>query len=316
MKRLARALDRLRESDLPVVIEGETGAGKEHVARLLHADSRRAAGPFAVVSCPSLPDDLFEAELFGARAGAYTGSEADRAGILERARGGTVLLDGIAELPAAAQAKLLRVLASGKARPLGSEAEVEIDVRFLFTAARPLEEEVKSGRLRPDLFHRLHVVTVRVPPLRERFEDFPELVRQLLEAAGGEPAARTPVPVIDRRVVEELRRRPWPGNVRELRNVLERLRMESPERIDLEALARVSGHAGAEGFFPGNLLHAEPLDSLQRRLERDYIAYHFRRLGFDTGKLCAFVGLSRRQLYRRCGRLGISLRGIKEAAPS
>jgi DNA-binding NtrC family response regulator len=122
--------------------------------------------------------------------------------------------------------------------------------------------------------------------------------------------------VIDRRVVEELRRRPWPGNVRELRNVLERLRMESPERIDLEALARVSGHAGAEGFFPGNLLHAEPLDSLQRRLERDYIAYHFRRLGFDTGKLCAFVGLSRRQLYRRCGRLGISLRGIKEAAPS
>jgi DNA-binding NtrC family response regulator len=153
-----------------------------------------------------------------------------------------------------------------------------------------------------------------VPPLRERPEDFRELVGELLAEAAGEAAGGAGATPVAAGVIEDLRQRPWPGNVRELRNLLQRLRVEFPGRIDREALARTSARAPGEGLFPGNVLQTEPLPALQRRLERDYIAHHYRRLGWDTAALSAHLGLSRRQLYRRCERLGVSLRGIRNEA--
>ena len=181
MRRLSGMLNRLRDSSLPVLIRGEIGSGKEFVARLLHAESRRASEVFQVVDCATIPEGLFEVELFGARAGAFTDLEKSRQGILERAAGGTVLLDKICDIPLASQTKLLRVISEGQVRPIGADREKNVDVRFLFATARNLEREVKEGRFREDLYHRIHVISLDVPPLRKRIEDLPELVRTLLQ---------------------------------------------------------------------------------------------------------------------------------------
>ena len=309
MLRIVSELDRLRSSDAPVLVQGETGTGKEYVARILHAESSRASGPFEIVSCATIPPELLEAELFGAMAGSFTGMETDRMGLLERAHGGTVLLDDISGITLEMQAKLLRVLSSKSVRPLGAATEREIDVRFLFTTSSDLVRDVECGRLREDVYHRVCVLTLTVPPLRERPEDIPGLVRLILAELTGD-SGRAP-PTIASTVIEQLRRREWPGNVRELRNLLVRLRVESPEQIDMVALERVSSGGDTHRFFPGNLLEGQPLDALKERLERDYLVYHFERLDGDTQALLEFLGFGRRQLYRKCQRLGISLRALR-----
>jgi two-component system NtrC family response regulator len=306
MRRLVALLDRLRGADLPVLISGETGSGKELVARVLHGESARAERPFQVVDVATIPPPLFEAELFGARAGAFTGLTRDRSGILSQAQGGTVFLDEVAGIPLEAQAKLLRVLAEGTVRPLGATAEERIDVRFLFSSARDVELEVREGRLRADFAHRIRVVTLEVPPLRERPEDVADLARAFLSAAG------EPVPVLRPGAADRLRSLPWPGNVRELKNLMARLRIEHPEVISVDAVDHaLSVEPGTASLVPGNVLAAEGLGSLKDRLEREYIAYHFERLGGDTPALCRLLGLSRRQLHRRCERLGIRLRELR-----
>ncbi|MBI4602140.1 MAG: sigma-54-dependent Fis family transcriptional regulator [Planctomycetes bacterium] len=310
MRALLASVERLRSSELVVLIRGETGTGKELVARVLHEESRRARGPFCAIDCRALPPELFEAELFGAelfgaRAGSFTGIDRDRPGLLAMAAGGTVLLDEVGETPLAAQAKLLRVLAEGAARPVGGEAETPLDVRFLCTSSVDLDAAARAGRLRRDLLHRMRVVTVDVPPLRDRPEDLPGLVEAILAEGGGQPPALGPG------VLDRLRELPWPGNVRELRGLLARLRVESPHRIAAEDIERAIAGARASTVFPPNLLAAEDLGALKDKLERDYVAYHHRRLGGDTGALCAFLGLGRRQLYRRCARLGIAIRELR-----
>jgi len=230
-------------------------------------------------------------------------------GILSRAAGGTVLLDEIANATLEAQAKLLRVLSEKVLRPLGGEAEEAVDVRFLFSTSRDLPAEVRAGTFREDLLHLIQVVPLPMPPLRERVEDLPGLAKVLLEEIGVEGAAEaSPRPAIESAALRRLRSFPWPGNVRQLRNVLQRALLESPGRITARALESVLGEARTGSLFPPNLLIEKPLPALRRQLERDYLLCHFRRLGGDTPALCRFLGLSSRQLYRRCVRLKVHLR--------
>ena len=309
MRRLAAELDGLRGTDAPIVIQGETGAGKEYIARVIHAESSRCSGPFEIVSCATIPPKLLEAELFGALAGSFTGSEVDRTGLLERANGGTVLFDDISGVSLEVQAKLLRVLSSSSFRPLGAEEERVVDVRFLFSSSAELSRDVECGRLREDLFHRIHVVPITVPPLRDRPEDIPELIRCILTELTDDSHPATLD--VHGEAIHELQRRDWPGNVRELRNLLIRLRVENSGRIDAEALRKSGGKIESNRLFSGNVLEGRSLGELKQRLERDFIVYHFERLGNDTQALIEFLGFGRRQLYRKCQRLGISLRALR-----
>lgn len=306
-RKLAGLLDRLKGSDLPVLIQGETGTGKEMVARIIHRESRRSGGPFLVVDCAAIPSALLDAELFGAKAGAFTDLRQDRRGILALAAGGTVLVDGIAEVALELQAKLLRVLSEGTVRPLGAEREERLDVRVLFASSRDLAEEMSEGRFRKDLFYRINVVAVRVPPLRDRGEDFAELVQALLAEASGDTRA------MDLDTIERLRNRDWPGNVRELKNVLCHLRLEDSGSLDGKVLRKLLGEPDTTttAVFPRKILEGEPLAALQRRLSRDYLLHHFRRVGGDVAALSSFLGVSRRQLYRKLERSGISLSRAK-----
>ncbi len=309
MRALVAAIEKLEGSGVPVLIIGETGTGKGLVVRVLHDKSPRRFGPFRVVDCGSIPTTMFEAELFGVKAGSFTDADVDRPGLLASAGGGTVVFDEIAALPLELQGKLLRVLGEKMIRPLGAEEETRIDVRFLFTSSKELMEEVKGGRFREDLYHRINVYALRVPSLRERLEDFPELVRGILVEGGRDRAFVSP------RIFRRLRSRAWAGNVRELRNLIQRVCLEDPEGITLEALDRCLEPASRPGVFSQDLLAAEPLSVLQERLEREYILCHFRRLGGSTERLCDYLGLSSRQLYRKCVRLGIKLRSERRGLP-
>ncbi len=306
MREVAAMLDRLRGSTLPVLIEGETGTGKDLLARIIHEESPRTGSPFLAVDISALPAALLEAELFGARSGAFTGLDRDRPGILRQADGGTLLVDGIGGVAADVQAKLLRVLAEGSFRPLGGEEEVRADVRFLFCTSVDLEAETRAGRFRQDLFHRVRVLHLRLPPLRERPEDLRDLVRLFREREDGENRA------LSRRVLQRLAAHDWPGNVRELKNLVARARLLTPERMSLDAVETILRPSERESLVPGTLLSREPLPALKERLERDYILHHFRRLQGEARALCEFLGLSTAQLYRRCGRLRIRLRGERK----
>ena len=220
VRRLAVQARQVAVTDTPVLILGETGTGKERLARTIHAWSRRAEGPFVTVNCAALPDGLVESELFGHARGAFTGASAARQGRFVVANGGTLLLDEVGELPLEMQAKLLRVLQEGRLTPVGSDREVKVDVRVLAATHVDLEAAVQEGRFREDLFYRLEVFPLRLPPLRERLEDLPALCASILE----EQAQRTGR--LDLSVSPEalalLAARPWPGNIRQLANAIER----------------------------------------------------------------------------------------------
>lgn len=213
MRRLFAQLARVNTHETTVLVQGETGTGKELVTRALHDTSARADGPFIVVDCAALPEGLLESELFGHTRGAFTGATSTRVGALEAAQGGTVFLDEIGELPATVQPKLLRALESRTIRRLGENEPRKIDARFVSATHRDLRRMVNAGTFREDLYFRLAVVPLVVPPLRERLDDLPILV-------GHFSGAQTP----DQELMDELKRRTWPGNVRELRNFIERTR--------------------------------------------------------------------------------------------
>ena len=206
-------------TDVPILLLGETGTGKTLVARLIHESSGRVGGPFVAINCAALPESLFESELFGHRRGAFTGAHEDRAGLLETGHRGTVLLDEVGDLPAAQQAKLLTVLEEGEVRPVGARSAVAVDVRLVSATASPLERRVREGTFRRDLFHRLALVTLRLPPLRERSEDLPGLAAHFLRKAARRHGLGTPR--LDPPALALLVAHPWPGNVRELAHALE-----------------------------------------------------------------------------------------------
>ncbi|MGE3766896.1 MAG: sigma 54-interacting transcriptional regulator [Kofleriaceae bacterium] len=229
MRELFARLEKLAKSDATVLVTGETGAGKELVAEALHDHSPRKDGPFVVLDCGSIPPNLIESELFGHERGAFTGATSSYAGAFERAHRGTVFLDEIGELPLAMQPKLLRVLERKEVRRVGGSNTIEVDLRIVAATNRDLGVEVNRGRFREDLYYRLAVARVHVPPLRERKDDLPLLIEHILETTpGGESAS------IAQETIDLMMKHDWPGNVRELRNVIERavLLAESPDSED------------------------------------------------------------------------------------
>jgi two-component system NtrC family response regulator len=234
MQRLFEIMGRVAERDATVLIQGESGVGKELIAKAIHYNSRRADAPFVPINCGAIPRDLVESELFGSRKGAFTGATHDRPGRFEQADKGTVFLDEVAELPQDAQVKLLRVLQDRVVTPLGGEKPIAVDVRVIAATNRSLETAVAEGEFREDIFYRLNVVPIRVPPLRERRGDIPLLVHHFLRKFG-QPRCK-----VSPEAMDVLSRGPWPGNVRQLENVIERATV----------LQRTPGELGAEDLPP------------------------------------------------------------------
>ncbi len=233
MLEILRRVERIAPSSATVLVLGESGTGKELIARMVHARSDRAAGAFVPVSCAALPRDLLENELFGHERGAFTGADRTHAGKIERAHRGTLFLDEVGELPLDLQAKLLRVLEEGVIDRLGSSRRIEVDVRVVAATNRDLRAAVDDGTFRPDLYHRLSVIPVELPPLRERTEDIPALVRRFLEELRLDGKV-TVAPAL----LAELQRQPWPGNVRQLRNAVSRMALlRQSDVLDLADLA-------------------------------------------------------------------------------
>ena len=270
-------------NDAPVLISGETGVGKEVVAGAIHRAGGRGDGPFVPLNCAAVPEALLEGELFGALRGAYTGAHRDRPGLLAAAAGGTVFLDEIGELSPAAQAKLLRFLDRRSLRPLGATAERCVDVRIVAATHRDLGEEVRAGRFREDLYFRLDVLRVAVPPLRERRADVPVLARHFAArlAGGADGAGLAP------EALRQLLAHDWPGNARELQNAIARAFARQGPCIQAIELP---GLPGAEPTAPGSPAH---LDALLRRHRG------------DVGAVARHLGVSPRTVQRRLARLGL-----------
>jgi DNA-binding NtrC family response regulator len=275
MRRVFAVLERVAPTDVTFLIEGESGTGKELVADSVHQASPRAEGPLVVVDCGAIPENLVESELFGHERGAFTGADRARAGFFEAASGGTILLDEIGELPLAVQPKLLRVLEQREIKRVGSNATIAVDVRVLAATNRNLAEEVAAGRFREDLYYRLAVLRLEVPPLRERREDIPTLVEHFVSTlAPGIDVERA----LSADTMAMLRRHDWPGNVRELRNVVERL-LVLPE-LGAAAIPSLGADDGpGEGRGSGADVEAlfglpfhEARTRWQERFERSYLA--------------------------------------------
>ena len=258
MQRFFAVLERVAASDIDVLIHGESGTGKELVATELVQRSSRAEGPVVVVDCGSISPNLVESELFGHVRGAFTGADREREGAFEAADGGTLFLDEVGELPLELQPKLLRALEAREVRRVGQTKMKHIDVRVIAATNRDLEREVNRGRFREDLYYRLAKMSVRVPPLRDRTDDIPLLIRSFLGTIAGRDGSRTHSPLFSPAIVEEMQRYDWPGNVRELKNYIER----SVVLDDVPPPSRRSGTIRALGRGPdGEPLARERSDS-------------------------------------------------------
>jgi two-component system response regulator GlrR len=300
MRHVFSLLERAAPTDSTVLLSGETGTGKEAAARSLHATSRRAAGPFVVVDCAAVPSALFEAELFGHERGAFTGAHAAREGAFEAAEGGTLFIDEIGELSLELQPKLLRVLERREVKRVGSQQATPIDVRIVAATHRDLRGEVNARRFREDLYYRLAIVEVRLPPLRERREDIPPLVRAL----SGEVAARAGGGgdvLGDPALLAEIQRHQWPGNVRELRNFLERAVVLGP---GARPTAHAEGAANPVAAVDGALPLREARDAAIATFERAYLEALLQRHGDNASAAARAAGVDRSHFYRLLWRHG------------
>ncbi len=308
---LRAALDllvKVAPEDVTVRIEGESGTGKELAARLLHQRGRRAAGPFVAESCASIAEQLLEAELFGVTKGAYTGADADRPGLFERADGGTLFLDEIGELSPTCQAKLLRVLEERSVRRLGAEETRSIDVRVVVATHRDLPAMVQEGTFRADLFHRLDVVRVKLPPLRDRREDIPLLVEHLSDELADELGA--PPPRLSPHTLARLASHDWPGNVRELRNVVVRLVVAGDDGAPWLEGGRATPAPAQRGPIGSvfDLPPAGPIPSLRdarQQFDREYVAAVLARHDGNVTRAAEALGMQRPHLSRLVSKLGL-----------
>jgi DNA-binding NtrC family response regulator len=279
-------------SETRVLITGESGTGKEVVADMLHEWSARAAGPLVKVNCAAIPETLLESELFGHERGAFTGATAQRIGRFEEADGGTIFLDEIAEMSPSLQAKLLRVIQDGKFQRIGSNREIHTDARLLAATNRNLEDEVKAGRFREDLFYRLNVVELNLPPLRDRREDILPLANLFVGQL-----ARTRTRLAEATAVC-LQNYPWPGNVRELRNAIERAVLLSRSELLLPEHLPTKVRESVKTAVPASALDAQPLDDLERQAILAALAQH----KFNRTETAKALGISRRALIYKLQR--------------
>ncbi|MEQ9499441.1 MAG: sigma 54-interacting transcriptional regulator [Deltaproteobacteria bacterium] len=302
MREVFAILELAADSDATVLVEGETGTGKELVARALHDHSARASNELVVVDCSAIADSLVDSQLFGHRRGAFTGALDDRAGALVTATGGTLFLDELGELPLAQQAKLLRALEDQTVQPVGADHRTKVDTRIVAATHRDLSAMVDAETFRFDLFHRIAVVHVRLPPLRERLDDLPILVEHFYRGRGIDPGP------IDGDNLTRLREHAWPGNVRELRNVLERAWvLTPPERRAFRTLDLWLGGAfepNDEGASDLALSFKEAKERLVERFERRYLASVWAKCDYNVTRAAEHAGLNRktfRELLQKHG---------------
>jgi two-component system nitrogen regulation response regulator NtrX len=294
-----------RDSTIPVLmISGPPGVGKEIAARMIHQWSPRARAPFIVLSAAMMSPERVEEELFG--------SESDgtmRPGLLEHAHGGTLFLDEIADMPLTTQAKILRVLTDQSYHRIGGQRPVRVDVRVLSATSRNLQEEINAGRFREDLFYRLNVVPVRLPPLRERREDIPELVSHFLARFAAE--RRMPPPRISEEAMAALQAHDWPGNVRQLRNIIERTLILAPGdrvsciEVDLLPPEILDSHNAMGGAATAMAIMGSPLREARESFEREYLRIQIRRFSGNISRTASFIGMERSALHRKLKALGI-----------
>lgn len=300
MRDLYQQIEQVAGAESAVLILGESGTGKELVAQAIHQQSARAEGPFLAVNCAGIPNELMESEFFGHAAGAFTGAQKARSGLLKEAHGGTLLLDEIGEMPLELQAKLLRVLQEGTIRAVGSDQEVSVDVRIIAATHRDLESLVSEGLFRQDLFYRLETFALKVPPLRERGDDRELLAQHFIAALTQE--AELP-PALSRAALEKIYSYPFPGNVRELQNAVERavtfcqgreiLPEHLPERMQRASELSPAPHEDSTDSVPSS----HGLRSLSD-VQRDYVRYVLRETGGNKRKAAEILGVTRRTLYR------------------
>ncbi len=298
MQQVRAMIEKLARSQAPIYISGESGSGKELAARLVHSRSSRSAGPFVPVNCGAIPENLMESEFFGYRKGAFTGADSDRDGFFQAANGGTLFLDEVADLPLAMQVKLLRAIQEKRVRKVGSVTEEPVDVRIICATHRNLRECVDKGSFRQDLYYRLNVIELRMPPLRERLEDIAPLVEAILRRLGGECH-----PVLSSEASQALGQYPFPGNVRELENILERaLALCSGETIETDDL-----HLEPEecSIGDGEGRGSETLDDYLNRLERQAILEALQKTDGNRTAAARLLGVTFRSMRYRLERLGI-----------
>jgi two-component system nitrogen regulation response regulator NtrX len=315
MSKLLAQIERVAPSETRVCILGETGTGKELVARAIHEKSTRRENAFVTLNCAAVPAELIESELFGHEKGAFTGAAAKHLGKFEQADGGTLFLDEIGDMPVAMQAKLLRVLEEGEVERVGGDKPIRVNVRVLVATHRNLEDLVKQNSFRRDLFHRIYVFPLLLPPLRERLEDFPALVEHFARQVAVQNGWKQKI--FARDAIDELRRYAWPGNIRELRNVLERLVLLAGEgpvsggdvRLVLPASEDGAGSpSGAAGGSSGSGTLAERTE----QFEREVLLAEIRRQNLNMTNVARAMGLERSHLYKKCQQLGIDVQSIRK----
>jgi two-component system nitrogen regulation response regulator NtrX len=306
--RVREMIERVAPLDVRVLVTGPSGSGKELVARWIHLKSNRAKGPFVDVNCAAIPAELIESELFGHEKGAFTHAIKQHMGRFEEAHGGTLFLDEVGDMPLAAQAKVLRVIEEGKIRRVGGEKDIPVNVRLIAATNKDLPAEIEAGRFREDLYHRLSVVVIPMPPLRERVEDIPILAQAFL----GEVLLEYKLPskIFTPAALEVFKRLPWLGNVRELRNAVERLVIFSGNEITAEDVRSfvVPGSPSREKSnteAPSLPLEGKSLEAFLDEMEREYLLYHLRQHGFNVSKTAEALGMQRPNLHARMKRLGI-----------
>ena len=304
IRSLLDRVEKVAPTDARVLITGENGTGKELVARAIHRLSSRSEEPFVEVNCAAIPSELIESELFGHMKGSFTGAHADRAGKFEQATGGTLFLDEIGDMSLAAQAKVLRALQEGIITRVGGEKPIRVDVRVIAATNKSLEEEIGSGRFREDLYHRLNVVPIHVPPLRERREDVPMLVRHFARKAVEEQ--RLPVRDFEESALEELARLDWSGNVRELRNTVERLLiLGRGGDITAADVERLVGGRHTGDALSADMLGAATFSEFKERAERAFILARLRENDWNVSETARRIEMPRSNLYKKIERYGL-----------
>ena len=311
MRRVIAQIERVAASESRVCIYGETGTGKELVARTLHDKSHRASGPFVTLNCAAVPAELIESELFGHEKGSFTGAAQRHNGKFEQAHRGTLFLDEIGDMPLAMQAKLLRVLEEGEVERIGADKPTKVDVRVVVATHRNLEQLVESGGFRRDLYHRVVVFPLTLPPLRDRCEDLPVLVehfeQQVSAQNGWKPVSFSST------AIEALKGYAWPGNIRELRNVVERLLLLADGEVTAEDVGMaLPANQNRSSLQSNSGATAGPLSQRVLAFEKDTVLAELQRHGRHVTNTAKALGLERSHLYKKCQQLGIDLQNLPD----
>ena len=305
IRALTSQIEKVAVTPARVLITGENGTGKELVARAIHRLSPRASKPFVEVNCAAIPSELIESELFGHMKGSFTGAVSDRAGKFEQADKGTLFLDEIGDMSLAAQAKVLRVLQDGEVTRIGGTKQHRVDVRVLAATNKKLEEEIAANRFREDLFYRLNVLPLHVPPLRDRREDIPLLAQHFVNMLSQRDGA--PSRTMDSTALEVLQRFDWPGNVRELRNAIERVMiLAAGPRITGADVTRLTGAKPPDASGLGSLLEMKTYEEFKNAAERAFLLHKLREMDWNVSETARVLDMPRSNLYKKIERYGLA----------